>query len=75
MNDLKKMLFEHCKAASTAAAKFTPGRVVSPNEPQTEEEAQQYFRGLYKLILSAGLDAEYEEWKEKERNHVGEKVP
>ena len=74
MNNLKVILFERCHEAAIRQMRFTPNRV-NPNEPRTEEEARQYFRALYQTILAAGLAEEYEEWKEKERNHVGEKVP
>jgi hypothetical protein len=46
----------------------------NPNEPQTEEEARQYFRALYQTVLAAGLAEEYNEWKES-RKYAGEKIP
>lgn len=73
MKELKQILFEKCREAAGKQLRFRTS-TSNPNEPQTEEEARQYFRGIYHIILAAGLAEEYNEWKEK-RSHVGEKIP
>lgn len=53
MQDLRMILFQRCHEAERKQMEFSPNRV-NPNEPQTEEEARQYFRALYQTNLAAG---------------------
>lgn len=73
MNNLKEILFERCHEAALKQMNFVQSRA-NPNEPQTEEEARQYFRALYQTVLAAGLAEESNEWKESGK-YVGEKIP
>ncbi len=71
MSELEAVLFRRCRDAAKRQMNFRPDQA-NPNEPQTEEEARQYFRGIYGTILAAGLAEKYSEWKEQDR--LGEKV-
>ena len=71
MSELEAVLFQRCHDAARRQMNFQQNQA-NPNEPQTEEEARQYFRGIYGTILAAGLAEKYSEWKEQ--NRVGEKV-
>ena len=53
MQKLHMILFQRYREAARKQMEFSPNRV-NPNEPQTEEEARQYFRELYQTILAAG---------------------